>query len=225
MKGSDVVETEDDFSATSTTFTLDDEEVIDEDDTVTYTLVAKMNKNTWTNSSLKATLANSGINYMDANGDDITTGLSGSANGDTMTFRGDGVTLAKTSITATDITKTASSTDTEYAKFVVTFKVTADGDDVYVASTTDAIAHTLLGISVAGSALTSTADKAASGNYRVNDGETETFTYTVETVVGTGTYQLVMDTFEFGTTDADVTTGSQAFSPEATCTSDAVILN
>ena len=225
MKGSDVVETEDDFSATSTTFTLDDEEVIDEDDTVTYTLVAKMNKNTWTNSSLKATLANSGINYMDANGDDITTGLSGSANGDTMTFRGDGVTLAKTSITATDITKTASSTDTEYAKFVVTFKVTADGDDVYVASTTDAIAHTLLGISVAGSALTSTADKAASGNYRVNDGETETFTYTVETVVGTGTYQLVMDTFEFGTTDADVTTGSQAFSPEATWTSDAVILN
>ena len=230
MKGSDTVETEDAITGTSTlTFDLDDEEMIDEDDTETYTLVAKMNKNVFVGSSLTASLAST--NVMDSNGDTVATSrISGSAAGDAQTFRGDGVTLAKTSITATDITKTVGSTDSEYAKFVVTFTVTADGDDVYVADVASAIAAstTLNGTASTtaniGTALTSTADKDGS-SYRINDGETETFTYTVETNTAVATAKLIVNSLTFGASAATPTGSSQAFTPVSTWTSDAVILN
>src|SRR3989344_9321309 len=176
----------------------------------------------------------------DMNDDAIAAArISGTVAGDIQTIRGDGVTLAKTSFTATDVTKseaqvTASSTtssDVEYARFVLTFTVTADGDDFYVSSSTDVadvVVHTLSGSSVATTtALSSTADKDGNGNYRIYDGETATFTFTVETGTSTGeTVKLIADTFMFATSGASTSfTSSQAFTPVATWTSGAVILN
>ena len=223
MKGTTVVETEDTLSETIT-FDLDDEEMIDEDDTVTYSLVAKMNKNTFSGASITATLLST--NVMDTNGDSVASGrISGSANGDAQTFRGDGVTLAKTSITATDVQKTENNSTAEYAKFVITFKVTADGDDFYVADDVASVVGHITGATIASTtSLTSTADKSGA-NFRINDGETESFTLTVETATSTGvTIKHVVDSLTYGTS-TNATAFSQAFESVTDWTSDAVILN
>src|SRR3990167_5725896 len=242
MRGSTVLQSTSTISASTGSsvvkFDLDDHEEINMDDTETYTLVAKMNTNTFTGSTIVANFTST--NVTDSNDDTIATArISGSAQGDIQTIRGDGVTLAKTSFTATDVQKseaqvTASSTtssDKEYAKFVLTFKVTADGDDIYVSSSTnghDVVIHSLSGAALSTTtSLSSTADKDGNGNYRINDGETETFTFTVETATSTGTTtKLIASTFKFATSGASTTfTSSQAFTPVADWTSDAVILN
>ena len=90
------------------------------------------------------------------------------------------------------------------------------------------VIHSLSGAALSTTtSLTSTADKDGNGNYRINDGETETFTFTVETATSTGTTtKLIASTFKFATSGASTTfTSSQAFTPVADWTSDAVILN
>lgn len=237
-KGSTVIDTVDaadvgTATLATTTFDLDDQLMIDEDATVTYKLVAKMNKLTSATSSfsagdsLKATL--SSINAEDKNGDAIASGrYSGSAVGETQTVRGDGVNFAFVSLTSDDVQKTVINSTVEYGKFVLTFKVTADGDDFYVMDDADVVNFHLDGLAASlasSTAITSTATKS-SGAFLINDGETETFTFTVETGTSSAaTVKFIADSFNFSTTSNGAATSTQAFTPTSTWTSAAVILN
>lgn len=231
-KGTTVIDTvEATASSTGIRFDLDDQLTVEEDATVTYKLVAKMNKLD-TNSfnagdSITATL--SSINAEDKNGDLITAGrYSGSANGEAQTVRGDGLQFALTSLTADDVQKTVNNSTVEYGKFVLTFKVTADGDDFYVDDNSSVVVFHLDGLSASlasSTAITSTATKSG-GRFLINDGETETFTFTVESGTSSAaTVKFVADALKFGTTTATASSSQQSFTPVSTWTSAAVILN
>ena len=95
----------------------------------------------------------------------------------------------------------------EYGEFTIKFDLTAYGDDYFVSATsTDALMFRVTndtGSNVEGSivsARTSTAD-IEGNSYRVNEGETETFTLNIAVVPNeTGFVRAVLDTVQYGET-------------------------
>lgn len=122
-------------------------------------------------------------------GDQLAEGeKSGTVSGEALEFRANGITVALVSTTAT---KSASDTnDADTATFTIKFKVTAVGDDVYVATTasTAGAMNNLYAVDYSGTAtvtdvsgvlVNNTDTTVTSGLYLIEEGESETFTLTV----------------------------------------------
>jgi hypothetical protein len=122
-------------------------------------------------------------------GDQLAEGeKSGTVSGEALEFRANGITVSLVSTTAT---KSASdSNDADTATFTIKFKVTAVGDDVYVATTasTAGAMNNLYAVDYSGTAtvtdvsgvlVNNTDTTVTSGLYLIEEGESETFTLTV----------------------------------------------
>lgn len=192
--GSDELASTSTFSNTAAdeniTFDLDDTFTLDKDSTETFKVYAKINDvdNFTQGDSLKVSLAQSGITAEDENGDTVTN-ETGSATGETQTFYSEGVSVS--GFTST-VTGTTSQTGL-YVKqtYNVSFKVSAFGNDYYVPTTglTYTVENSAGTVAAAGlvarssSGLSSTADLDG-GYYLVADGDSETFTTTIELTDG-----------------------------------------
>lgn len=186
------------------TFNLDTSEVVNQDETVTYKIVAKMQKINTSTFALGDTVTISipttdsstkAVNAEDKNGDTISyTKFSGSASGKAQTFRATGIDVTKVTSSATAIP--SGDTSKGYGKFTMDIKVTASGDDLWIPYTasSSASASTTIGIAYqmedsSGSLISTGTTSAAvarvsggtdDGNYvKIADGESSTLRITV----------------------------------------------
>ncbi|MEX2340691.1 MAG: hypothetical protein WD605_00005 [Candidatus Paceibacterota bacterium] len=226
MRGSTQLDSETATTNAALAFSLDDTENVDQDETVTYKLVAKMNKNTFIGDSLTASFAS--IVIEDANGDTVST-VSGGAVGNAQTFRGDGL-FAKINSTSANLLNTGGTSPQQYGEFVFTIDITADGDDFYVSSTTGA---TVLDFDIlnagdnsvyASEANTASSTITVSSNanvvaneFVVYDGETKQFVYTITMTPGAvnGGYRAVLEDLAYGTSVAAIQASSLTFVPSS----------
>jgi hypothetical protein len=158
------------------------------------------------------------IDAEDENGDSLaTSALTGTASGKNVVFFSEGIDVDLVGISQT-ITDSSESSLDDIVTFVIKFKVTAFGEDAYIATTSGTTTTSTKGVdwSVIGgtytgngsSNLTSTADKTTNDNaFLVEDGTSETFTLTVvlNNAVGpAGFYGVQIDEVKFSDTDSAV---------------------
>ena len=177
--------------------------------------------------------ASTSISGLTAESDNDLTGsqLSGAAIGKTHTLRTEGAIVASTAkVVPVAVEHDPASTSDNEGTFVVKFDVTAFQNDVYVAKSavrgtvmgTQGVNYTILDATAGGVAttsgavtsatLTSTADTADSnsGFFKVNQGETKTFTLTVTFNPSlSSSYQLQVNSLNFATTGAVAPTTQQ----------------
>lgn len=194
----------DDYTVSSTsnanttlTFDLDKDLVIDAGEEVTAEFQVQFKAQSGNYDDGDTIQATSTATGWEAEGaDDLTVGdtLTGSATGDTHTVRTEGVTVEFVSSTETFKENSDATTTDNEGVFTMKFDVTAFEDDIYFEKTTDRSTTTsnqavnyiiedsngdeVVSDGAANAVLTSTAD-TESGYFVVRDGETETFTLTV----------------------------------------------
>lgn len=180
-------------------FELYDDLLIEEGDTVTLKLVAKLLKqdgNFDSGATLTASLTSPSSNIVaeDEDGNSISN-FTGSASGYTQTLFVNGANISFVSSTSTQVDN-----DGKVRDFVLVFDVTAIGDDLTVdrtnvdSSSTDGVQYAISGANATGSAsLSSTA--SLNGNiYTVSEGQTKRFTLTVTvTTTTTGQKKIVLE--------------------------------
>lgn len=172
--------------------------------------------------------------YIDAegeSGEEVTIGGSDQT-GDAHTLRSEGLALDIVSITETKNVKSVNNTDVDYATFVFEFDVTAFGEDFYIDEATDVVNFAL---NVNGSASTTgytavldiaDADDAATADWKIAEGQTATFTLTVETNTGhDGTAEVVISSVDYSAADDHTEELNVLARPVDEWTSDQVILN
>lgn len=173
--------------------------------------------------------------------DDITA--EGSATGEKHTLRTEGAVISLTSVTETSQTNTDSTTADDEGVYTFKFEVTAFEGDLWVNKT--AASGTTMGTAgvnyivedtngtqvgtpgngTSTAALSSTAETDGT-RFKVNEGETETFTLTVEWDPSTGGfYQVQLHSFNFKTTSAGDPTTQQLTLPTEDYESDLISIN
>ena len=184
-------------SSQTLTFTLDTDVVIAQDATVTFDVLAKTNKIGTTAFPQGTTLK---VSYVSATiedklGDPVTSNISGSSLGENQTFFSAGVNASN--FVSSVLTTTNTNGTTTKQTYTVSFSLTAFGNTYYIPKTvvrgalgtTDGLAYTMEnsdGSTASTSAITSTASSMTStastegSAYLLADGETKTFTATVE---------------------------------------------
>jgi peptidoglycan hydrolase-like protein with peptidoglycan-binding domain len=201
--------------------------VIEGGDTVTFTVEADINdtNNTGVTATdfdegdyLIASLTSTNRDNIDAEneeGDQLDTSSerSGTATGEAQEFRTQGIGLTLVS-TATDAT-TGTSANDDIGLFTIKYKVTAIGDTIYVSSlaTSAGVTYT---VDKSGTATTSNSitgaivnnddtTLTATGNYEIEEGESETFTLSVAVPLGaqgtSGQYRLALTGVKWDTSD------------------------
>jgi len=182
-------------------FDLYDDLDIDEGDTKTLQVVAKLLKqdNNFDNgATLRASLATPLATYLvaeDENGDDIVN-FSGSATGYAQTLFVNGATIAYVSSTSTQVDQAGKVRD-----FTLVFDVTAVGDDLTVDRTSlddnnnDGIQYIVSGSGTNTESANLSSNASLSGNvYTVYEGQTRRFTLTVTvTTDTTGQKKIVLE--------------------------------
>lgn len=168
---------------------------IDAGDTIEFEVVAEIadTDDFTAGSTITASVTSTNRGHMDVEneqGDNLAAGeKSGTVGGEAQEFRANGISV---DLVGTP-TATKSSSDTnngDTATFEIKFKITAVGDDMYVATTasTSGAANNLYAVDYSGTAtttdvtgvLTNDTDAAVtSGLYLIEEGESETFTLTV----------------------------------------------
>jgi len=177
-----------DYTAT-TTFDIDSGDlVIEADEKVTVKVIVDFNKltgNYANGATIKASLRDSEVDAIDAEGADAIAAadLTGAAAGETHTLQSSGI-FAEIVSTDKD-TKSNGTVDDSVGEFTIKFEVTAFEDTYYISATNTAAfdvdvlqAGTASTTAVASVAVSSTATKETN-SYRIDEGETETFTLTV----------------------------------------------
>ncbi len=207
------------------TFTdLEDDFMIDMDDTVTVKLVADINDfetNFGNGDSILASLKTSGgteFSVEDENGDDVdASDWTGSAVGETQTFFEDGIMVKLVSTSAVKTAGDAAATvpESDSGLFTITFDVTAFGSDVYVdksapltngGSGESDIDVTGTGTPVAEITSSTGADEGTNG-YLVEEGTTERFVVSTNVLAtATGFFNVKLGSIAYALTDADATT-------------------
>jgi hypothetical protein len=158
---------------------------------------------------------------IDAEGSDTgdASDVSGSANGELQSIAlNAGIGVAGSTMSASQVYN-ENHVDASYGTFTLKFKVTANGDDVYIPKTVQAldsgdtpnantgvVVLTDLNASTTSSgitaSMTTTAESDNSDFYVVRDGDTETFTVLVTiNPTATGDYQVGLDKIRFSTVD------------------------
>jgi len=208
------------IAATTGTTTFSDLGIeIEEGETMEFVVKADVNElddtNFTTGDTLKAELrGNSEVDAIDAedqNGDSVgADDLTGSALGEDITFFTEGINVEVTDTTE-DRSNTSDSDPNSIGTYTIVFEVTAFGEDAYVDKdsglTTDGVQWSVVGDTFTGNAtsnLDSTADEETN-TFRVEEGQTETFTLTVDLFNAAGTagyYGVQIDEIGFNDTDA-----------------------
>jgi hypothetical protein len=209
-------------STSGAVVTFDDLDItIDEGDTVTVVVKADVNDldaNFASGDALTASLTAVMVDSIDAedqSGEDISgTDLTGTALGEEIAFYADGISVEF--VSATETVSDVSDSDTNSrGTYVIKFNVTAFGENTYVddstGTSTDGVQWSITGGSYTGLAssnLNSTGDDGT-GNFLVEDGQTEEFTLTVVLTNTQGTagfYGIQID--EIGSGPADDNTAN-----------------
>ncbi|MGE5541277.1 MAG: peptidoglycan-binding domain-containing protein [Bacillota bacterium] len=211
-------------SSTSATIVFDNiDRDLNADDTTDFTVVANIKETGGTfgaGDTLTASTTGSlsGWDAEDQNGEQIDTAdINGSATGGTITFQTTGVTVAKSSATATKTAATVSP-GADYTQYAINFTVTAGDDDIYIdRSVQNTSSPSAAGAGVAWATTTSstsgvtdqgTSNVTASGtdsgdtatSYRVAAGTSRTFTLNVTlTATGTGYTGVVLTGINYDT--------------------------
>jgi hypothetical protein len=169
----------------------------------------------------------------DVNGDDLddSTGKSGTANGEEHTLYSEGIFAEINSITETS--KSDGTVDDAIGTYKFVVDITAFEDTFYI----DATSTSVWGITVLEAdgdtatptpsiVVTSTASKESSTGYRIDDGDTESFTVTVtfDPAVADN-YQVTLDSVEYGDTAASPFGEDYSFTPVEDYESDYLYLN
>ncbi len=182
-------------------FNFYDDVEIDEGDTETFSVVARLLKqdtNFTSGATLTASLSTPLSTYLiaeDENGDSIEN-FSGSAAGFTQTLFVDGASIAYVSSTSTQVDQAGQVRD-----FVLVFDVTAIGDDLTVDRTvlnsnnSTGIEYSVSGAGTNSSSASLSSNASLSGNtYTVFEGQTRRFTLTVTvTTDTTGQKKIVLE--------------------------------
>ena len=217
-------------TAASTTvvvdFDIDGDLVIEAGDRVTAELQVEFKALATEGATIDASVSGNNADNIEAEGsDDLDNDspdqLTGSADGETHTLRTSGVILELTSTDETFKSNTDATTTDDSGTFVLKFEVTAFESDLYVnktaASSTAASGNqgvnfivtdgsgTGVDVGTPTANLSSTADTVGT-QYKVAEGQTETFTLTVSLDPDTeGFYGVQLYSFNFTPTQGDAT--------------------
>ncbi len=225
-------------STASTTFDIDSGDlVIKKGDKATVKVIVNLlatkdGANYDSGDTVTASLDSTLVDQIEAEGADTlnASGLTGSAVGEIQTLVTSGIFGEVVSI---DETKTAGDNATsDVGDFKFKIDVQAFDTTAYISATTSAVfAYHLedgAGTTVSTSsvaALTSTATKEGN-SYRIDDGDTETFTYTVTLNPDISNYyRAELDSITFGTTSANPYGGTHVLAPDQDFESDNLYLN
>ena len=168
------------------------------------------------------------IDVENEEGDQLntTSERSGTATGEAQEFRTNGIKLTLVS-TATDATA-GTSTNDDVGLFTIKYKVTAIGDTIYVSSlaTSAGLTYTVDKSGTATSsntitgALVNNTDTTltATGNYMIEEGESETFTLSVSVPLGaqgtSGQYRTALTGVKWSTSDLNSMSGANNYTSE-----------
>lgn len=217
-------------------FDIDGDTVIDAGDSVIVTVYAKFKKmpdaSAYQGTTILASLDTDQVDAeSDESGDSIVVGGS-DRDGNEHTLRSNGLALDLVSITETKLTKSVSNTDLDYGRFVYKFDVTAFGEDFYIDEDSDVINLSLFVDSVASTTgYTATVDisgaeDASNADFIIAEGETVTFTVTVESNTGhTGEMTVVLDSVDYSAGDDTTEELNVLATPVKTWTSKPLIIN
>jgi peptidoglycan hydrolase-like protein with peptidoglycan-binding domain len=209
-------------ASSTATFDIDGDLVIDAGDRVTVEVQVEFNKLTGNYDEGDTIFATTTGASGDFEGADDVTG-EGAATGETHTLRTQGAILEAGDTTETIKANTDSTTADDEGVFTIKFDVTAFESDLFVAKTgargtsiSGGVNYTIEdsngAVTTSGTttaSLTSTADTENS-LFKVAEGETETFTLTVNYDPATaGFYQLQLYSFNFDNDSADATPSDQ----------------
>lgn len=168
----------------------------------------------------------------DVNGDDLGADLGGTANGEAHQLLTQGIFAEIVSIDETS--KSDGTNDDAVGEFKFKLDVTAFDDTFYMSATSSAIvAYTVYDAdgasttvkALASAALSSTATKEGS-SYRIDEGDTETFTFTVSFDAPVqGYYYVTLDSITYGDTAALPYGETHTAAPTADFESDNLLLN
>lgn len=219
-------------SSTELTFDIDGDITVAAEETITVVLFAdfeNMSNTALQGSTITATTTTGDIDAEGSDtGEDVTVGGSSSLTSDTHTLRTEGADVSVTEVDETSKANTDSSTDDDEGVYTIEFEVTAFGDDLYIDDVagrgttmgTDGVNFT---VQTSGSATTSgtavatldsDAEETSGGFYLVREGETETFTLTVEyDPAVTGSYKVVLHSVNFNDTADTAPETQQTLSP------------
>lgn len=197
-------------------------------DTVSFSVVADINGTDDYNEgdTLEANVTSTNRDYIDAEneeGDQLSdsTEKSGTANGEAQEFRSTGISVSF--VSAEEATTAGNSSNDDTGTFTLKFKVTANGEAVYIDPTF--AATTVAGTSAIGSTVqvqrsgTATVggtslvlenltdnDTEGSGNYKVEEGQSETFEVTVSAALPTagsaGLYRAIINSIGWNSDDS-----------------------
>jgi hypothetical protein len=199
--------------ATWYVFDIDGDIVIDEDDEMSYSIVVDFKDNDdgaryGNGTRIEVTVGDTELGFWEAEGADdlsfVDGNLDGSLNGEEHTLIAEGIVVPVDDV-ETD-TDTVGDGATQLGEFTIRFDVTAVEDDFYIVDSatttgvaTDGIGYTLVTPSGAAAptslsaTLSSTGDEDT-GVFKVEEGETETFTLTVSVdPAAGGQYRVRLD--------------------------------
>ena len=190
---------------------------IDGDDTVEFELAVTLVRNAPNRTiSFDIDAADVDAEGLDS-GDESDVG--GSASSETHTVALTGIAVEGVSTSQAVVTPGSSASDT-YGTYTIRFEVTALEDDAFIATTSDTSGTVGVTYNINGSSftaesesavLTSTAD-LQNGFYRVDEGETETFTLTVTlNPADAGTFSVELESIRFNDEASFTDSGNQDF--------------
>lgn len=183
---------------------------LDEDEEETFTIVATaraLSADFLNGNSITAELDDTEPGWVVEDADGELIDVDGSAQGETVTFAGQGISVEFVS-SSKSVTATHPTTGVQTGQFVIKFNVTAFGTSAYISNNaTTAASSTLTNATTTARTITSNATVSGSG-WRVNSGQTREFTLTVN---GTGqnlASVLSLVWVDFGVANGDFDSGT-----------------
>lgn len=181
--------------------------------------------------TLTASVDTADVDAEGKSGETVTIGGS-NQDGDAHTLRSEGLVAEIDTITETEKVKSVGDTDRDYGVYVFKFDVTAFGEDFYIDEAADVVNFSL---NVGGVASTtgysatldiSGADDASTADFMISEGETVTFTLTVETNTGhSGSTEVVVTSVDYSAADDATEELNVVVTPTDDWTSEPLILN
>jgi hypothetical protein len=183
-------------------------------------------------STATLTINNSGVDVEAPDSNSNPVQITGSSIGNLHIFENAGLrpSSSPTSATATATLSSGNSTQ-QTGTFTFVFNVTANGETIYVGSSSSAYHVTIYDetygestTSSVTSGITSSANRSPYGNFEVNSGQTVSFTITATRKGGSGHfYYAFLDDLKYGTTDSEAT--SKEVSLPMTYQTNSVLIN
>lgn len=221
--------------AATTTFDIDKDFTVGADESVTVEFMVEFKAqegNYATGTTFSASTTGSLVTGEGA--DDVTA--DGSAQGETHTLQVDGIEVEVTDTSATATVVDGS--DNDYATYTIEVEITAVGDDAFISQTAtsaytfeieNASNDATLGSSTATTTTIDSSADSVGGAYRVNEGDTETFTFTMtlnpSTVSEGSSFRAQLLTILFGDTSSDTDASTWTATPENDYQTSGVLIN